>query len=151
MCFCVSVSLVPRVFHVPAALWGMLSSLMDRTQLKTRYTWPESYGTLVFVYLCVCVQVWINGSSEAYTLIHQSLIGQWSWRRYYIVGHSLGWSGNICTLMQYTVHVVHSVACKNHLDTNINRINPHHTHMHTHRVYPGGKQTVFRRKRLTEN
>lgn len=46
-CSFVHVSLVPRVFHALAGLWGMPSFLTDRTQPKTRYTWPESYGTLV--------------------------------------------------------------------------------------------------------
>lgn len=55
ICFCVCISLVPRVFHVPLEPWGMPSSLMDHTQLKTRYTWPESYGTLVSVFVTISV------------------------------------------------------------------------------------------------
>lgn len=46
-------SLVPRVFHVLVGPWGMPSSLMDHIQLRTRSTWPESYGTLVSAFLCL--------------------------------------------------------------------------------------------------
>lgn len=50
--FFVFFSLVLRVFLVLAVPWEMPSSLMDHTQPKTRYTWPESYGTVPRV--CVC-------------------------------------------------------------------------------------------------
>lgn len=122
LCYCFYISLVPRVFHVLVGLWGMLSCHMDRTQQRTRYTWPESYGTLVSVYLRVFVQTWIDESSEAYTLTHshscapsllvaQLVFALWRTKQDVdVLQWSTRLSGNTCTTMGHVT--LHWNVCK---------------------------------------